>query len=201
MIDLIVESIKHEGKMISELVNFLDFDTIIKISSLLNNCSGKIVLSGCGTSAMAAKKITHSLNCIECPAIFITPSDANHGGLGVLKSNDIMILISKGGATSELLNLAKVCKIKKTPLVVVSENDISEIVQLSDVFLKIKVQAESCKYNLLATASTLAVIATFDAICILIMDLKNYSKDEFSIIHSGGAVGEKLRDGCSKPYK
>jgi KpsF/GutQ family protein len=141
---------------------------------------------------MAAKKVVHSLNCIECPALFLTPSDAIHGGLGVLQKNDILILISKGGNTSELLKLVPACRAKGAALIVVTENLDSEIARAADILLKVKVEREPCRFNMLATASTLAVISTFDSICIALMQYKGYTREQFAVIHPGGAVGERL---------
>ena len=83
----------------------IEEETILKVTEAIGHCRGKVILSACGTSAMAAKKIAHSLNCIECPALFLTPSDAVHGGLGVVQPKDVVILISKGGNTEELVRL------------------------------------------------------------------------------------------------
>ena len=148
--------------------------------------------AGCGTSAMGAKKIVHSLNCIERPAVFLTPSDAVHGGLGVLQKDDILILISKGGNTGELTQLIPACRTKGAYLIGVTEQEDSLIGQEADLCLKIKVEREPCRFNMLATASTMAVVSVFDAICIALMTYTNYTKEQFAVIHPKGAVGERL---------
>ena len=159
------------------------------------NCRGKVILSGCGTSAMAAKKIAHSLNCIEIPALFLTPSDAVHGGLGVLQEEDVLILISKGGNTQELVNLIPACRTKHALLIGVSENPDSAIAREADIYLRVKVAREPCRFNMLATASTLAVISVFDSICIALMQMTGYTREQFAVIHPGGAVGDRLLHG------
>jgi len=141
---------------------------------------------------MAARKIAHSLCCVERPAQFLTPSDAVHGALGVLQKDDILILISKGGNTAELINLIPACKTKGALLIGVSESEKSTIAEQADIFLKIKVSAEPDPFNMLATASTLAVISVFDAICITLMKVTGYTREQFAVIHPGGAVGERL---------
>lgn len=184
--------LRMEAESVQKLSDDIDEDTVIKAAKLIQNCKGKIILSGCGTSAMAAKKIAHSLNCIECPALFLTPSDAVHGGLGVVQAEDIVILISKGGNTSELVKLVNACKKKRAFLIAVSENPESGLAAEADLYLKIKVDREPCRFNMLATASTMAVIAVFDAVCIALMQMKEYKKEQFALIHPGGAVGERL---------
>ena len=192
----IVNSIKNtltiESNSIDRLKYSLDMEKIVELVEVIANSRGKIILAGCGTSGMAAKKIAHTLSCIEIPSLFLSPADSIHGGLGVLKKDDILILISKGGKTMEIINYIPICKIKKAFLVGVTENDNSLLAKESDLFLKIYVEREPCPFGLLATASTIAVIAVFDAITIALMQRTKYTKEQFRIIHPGGAVGEKL---------
>ncbi len=185
-------TLNMEANSIQKLSEDLNESQILSCAHAIAECRGKIILSGCGTSAMAAKKIAHSLSCIERPALFLTPSDAIHGGLGVLQAEDILILISKGGNTKELINLIYACKTKKAKLIGVTENETSVIAENADILVKIKVEREPCRFNMLATASTLAVIATFDSICIALMMMTGYTREQFAVIHPGGAVGERL---------
>lgn len=181
-----------EAESIAQLRQTLEQEAVLAAAKALMNCKGKVILSGCGTSAMAARKIAHSLSCIEIPALFLSPADAVHGALGVLQQEDILILISKGGNTQELVNLIPACKTKGALLIGVSENPESVIARQADIYLKVKVEQEPCRFNMLATASTLAVIATFDAICIALMQMTGYTREQFAVIHPGGAVGERL---------
>lgn len=160
----------------------------------LADCRGRILTTGCGTSAAAAKKIAHSLCCIERPAAFLNPSDAVHGGLGLVQPGDVVIAISKGGGTRELLNLLPACKTKQAFLIAVTENPDSPLARAADLLLRVKVEREPDPFNMLATASTLAVIAVFDAVCIALMHRTGYSREQFAVIHPGGAVGERLLD-------
>lgn len=181
-----------EAESIAQLRQTLDQEAVLAAARALMNCKGKVILSGCGTSAMAARKVAHSLSCIEIPALFLSPADAVHGALGVLQQEDILILISKGGNTQELVNLIPACKTKGALLIGVSENPASVIAGQADIYLKVRVEQEPCRFNMLATASTLAVIATFDAICIALMQMTGYTREQFAVIHPGGAVGERL---------
>ena len=185
-------SIAIEAESVRRLSEELDEQQVLDTAKALMNCRGKVILSGCGTSAMAAKKIAHSLNCIEIPALFLTPSDAVHGGLGVLQEDDILILISKGGGTEELVRLIPACRTKKALLIGVSENPRSVIAQNADIYLRVKVEQEPCRFNMLATASTLAVISMFDSICIALMQMTGYTREQFAVIHPAGAVGDRL---------
>lgn len=195
----IQESVIHtlcaETEALAALERDLDKDQLADAVQMLAACRGKIILSGCGTSAMAAKKAAHSLCCVERPALFLSPSDAVHGGLGVLQPEDILILISKGGNTAELAALIPACKTKGARLIAVTENPGSVIGQQADCCLTVRVAREACPFNMLATSSTLAVIAVFDALCIALMEATGYTREQFAVIHPGGAVGERLRHG------
>lgn len=185
-------TLEMEGTSILKLKETLNPKSVTAAIQAIAACKGKIVAAGCGTSAVAAKKAVHSLNCIECPALFLTPSDAVHGGLGVLQKDDILILVSKGGNTSQLVELIPACRTKGAMLIGVTENPESGIGRAADILLNVKVDREPCRFNMLATASTLAVIATFDAICITLMQYKGYTREQFAVIHPAGAVGDRL---------
>jgi len=161
----------------------------------LTACTGRILTTGCGTSAAAAKKIAHSLCCIERPAAFLSPGDAVHGGLGLVQAEDIVIAISKGGSTPEIANMLPAIKTKKAFLVGVTENGESILAKQSDLWLRVKVEREPDPFNMLATASTMAVIAVFDAVCIALMRTTGYTRERFAVIHPGGAVGTRLARG------
>lgn len=162
---------------------------------LLGDCRGTIVIFGCGTSAMAGRKIAHSLCCIQRPAVFMPPSDAVHGGLGLVQKDDVCIFISKGGNTGELVPVMKACKTKGAATIAVTENRDSVLGTAADYLLPVHVEQEPCPFNMLATASTVSVIACFDAICITLMGYTGYTREQFAVIHPGGAVGERLLEG------
>ncbi len=190
--DEIKRTIQIEADSIQSLLQTLDMDQVVKAVQLIGDCKGRTIAAGCGTSAMAARKIVHSLNCIERPAVFLTPSDAAHGGLGLLQSGDILILISKGGNTKELVQLIPACKAKKVTLIGVTENPESVIAREANLLLQVKIEKEPCRFNMLATASTMSVISVFDSICIALMQYTNYTREQFAIIHPNGAVGDRL---------
>ncbi|GAG99941.1 unnamed protein product [marine sediment metagenome] len=117
---------------------------------------------------------------------------AVHGGLGVLQKNDIIIALSRGGKTKEILDIIPAIKEKGAKLITVTENEESELAIAGDLILKIKIDKEADSFNMLATSNTMAILAVFDAIMVLIMIQESYKKDQFAVIHPGGAVGERL---------
>jgi KpsF/GutQ family protein len=166
--------------------------------SRLAACRGRVLTTGCGTSAAAAKKIAHSLCCIERPAAFLSPGDAVHGGLGLVQKEDVVIAISKGGGTPEIMNMLPAIRTKRAFLIGVTENGDSNLARQSDLWLRVKVESEPDPFNMLATASTIAVLAVFDAVCIALMQITGYSREQFAVIHPGGAVGQRLTGGSNE---
>ena len=189
----VIQTLDKEGKEILRLKETLDLKAIETIIEKIASCKGKVILTGCGTSAMAARKIAHSLSVIDIPSVFLNPSDAVHGSLGVVQKDDIVIFISKGGNTGELTSFIDNVRNKKAFIITVSENEESILAKKCDLFLKIKVEKEADEYDMLATASTLCVISVFDAICIALMKYTGFSREKFLLNHPKGAVGERLK--------
>jgi KpsF/GutQ family protein len=183
-----------EAASVRDLSRVVDPAAFARCVQVLAGCRGKILTAGCGTSMAAARKIAHSLCCIERPAAFLSPGDAVHGGLGLVQRADVVIAISKGGGTREILNLLPAIQAKRAFLIGVTEKEDSMLARHSDLLVRVKVAREPDVFNMLATASTLAVIALFDAVCIALMQATGYTKKQFALIHPGGAVGDRLLD-------
>ena len=154
--------------------------------------SSLVVLSACGSSGFAAKKFAHSLCCVECPAKFVPPSEAVHGGMGALKRDNLLILVSKGGKTDELIPLVSIAKSKGAKIALVTANRDSELAREADSVLLLPDVPESDVYGVMSTASFAATIAIFDALMMGIMEEKDYALSDFALIHPGGAVGKKI---------
>lgn len=155
-----------------------------------------VATSGVGTSAAAARKIAHTLCCVERPAFFLSPADALHGGLGALGRGDIAILVSKGGRSSEINGLVAPLRSRAVFVIGVTEDAGSPLAQGCDLRLGAPVCREADPLGLLATASTAAVVALFDAVAIVLADRQGGErKRRFARIHPGGAVGERLQGG------
>lgn len=182
-----------ESHEVARLGDYVDLVVAEQVMHLIAGCTGKVVVTACGTSAAAAKKVVHSLSVIDVPAVFLVPSDAVHGSLGIIRPEDVVIFISKGGNTAELTRFLPNVAGKGATIVGVGEDPASAIGAASDVFLKVKIEREPDEFDMLATASTMAVIAVFDAICIALMREQSFSLDAFALNHPQGAVGERLQ--------
>jgi len=186
---------RAEAECVARLCEVVSPEAFERCVEILASCRGKILTAGVGTSMAAARKIAHSLCCIERPAAFLSPGDAVHGGLGLVQADDVVIAISKGGNTREIVNLLDAVKAKKARLIGVTENPHSHLARRSSLYLHVKAEREADGFNMLATASTMAVIAVFDAVCVALMARTGYTREQFALIHPGGAVGERLLKG------
>ncbi len=180
---------------LARLASTLDSASFVRLVEVLGGTTGRIAVGGVGTSGAAAKKIAHSLCCIECPAYFLSPGDAVHGALGAVQEGDPVILISKGGGTREIVNLLPSLRIKKAFIVGVTEKVDSPLARAADLVIKVRIEREADEFNMLATTSTMAVTAVFDAVCIALMTYTHYTREQFAVIHPSGAVGERLLEG------
>ena len=185
-----------EIEAINTLKDKISIDTILKVTEMIKNCkkkNGKVLTTGTGSSSIQARKIAHNFSCIEVPSFFLSTEVAVHGGLGVLQKNDLVIALSKGGKSREILEILPAIKEKGAKLISVTENEKSELAKAGDILLKIKIDREADPLNMLATSSTAAILAVFDAIIVLMMYQESYKKEQFAVIHPGGAVGERLK--------
>lgn len=180
------------AQALSALSRSVDREALARCVQVIGDCKGRTVTAGVGTSAVAARKIAHSLSCIERPSFYLSPADAAHGHLGAVQPGDVAILISKGGGTRELIDLLPALRRKKTFIIGVTENQDSPLAQESDLLLRVRVEKEADPFNMLATTSTVAVISVFDAVCIALMQYTGFTREQFAVIHPGGAVGERL---------
>lgn len=152
----------------------------------------RIATTGCGHSGILSQHFAHLLCCIERPARFIAPSEAVHGGTGFLMPGDTMVFASRGGKTQELIPIMKICKTKNVSTLLITENLESELAQSADVVLKQFVTTENDPENTQGTTSSVVLCSIFHALQTALLLETNFSSKQFSIIHPGGSVGDRL---------
>ena len=176
------------------LQRHLNAATWQQLLMLITGCKGKIAVTGVGTSGIAARKIAHMLACVEQPAVYLSATDAAHGDLGFMRSNDLMILISRGGNSEELTRLLPTLKTKGVTIISVTENPDSAIARAATLVVKTHIQREIDPLNMLATTSIVLVLAVFDALCGNIMLRNGFDQKRLLNVHPGGNVGKTLRE-------
>lgn len=154
----------------------------------------RIGASGCGHSGIACQHFCHLMCCIERPARFIYPSEAVHGATGYLQKGDVMVLVSRGGKTDELMPIADICRRKGVSVIAVTENGASPLAEKSDVVLGMKITRECDPYNCQGTTSFAVTNAIFDALQTAVLEVTGFRNEQFAVIHPGGAVGKRLNN-------
>ncbi len=187
-----LESLSIEGRAIADIAGYLDKESFARAVDVLATCH-KIITCASGSSGIAAKKFAHSLCCIERNAQFLSPAEAVHGGLGCVKKGDVVVMVSRGGKTTELLPIIDVCNKKLAVLIGVTENMTSPLAEKSQIVIPLQIERESDKFNVMATSSFIATVAIFDAMLVAVMEETGYRLEQFSLIHPGGAVGVRLK--------
>ncbi|MBR5033710.1 MAG: SIS domain-containing protein [Bacteroidales bacterium] len=185
------ESINIEAKAIADIAGYLDEDSFYEAVKALA-AAPRITTCASGSSGIAAKKFAHSLCCIERGAQFLSPAEAVHGGMGCMKKGDVVVMVSRGGKTAELLPIIDVCNKKGVTLIGVTENLNSILAQKSQIVVPMKIERESDCLGTMATTSYVVTIALFDAMLNALMVMTDYTLEQFALIHPGGAVGAKL---------
>jgi D-arabinose 5-phosphate isomerase GutQ len=154
----------------------------------------RIAASGCGHSGIACRHFAHLMCCIERPARFISPAEAVHGALGYMQKGDVILLVSRGGKTDELMPIADICKGKGATVIAVTENLESPLSQKADITLAMAVTRECDKYNCQGTTSFAVTNAIFDALQTALVEYTDYRNEKFAVVHPGGAVGKRLNN-------
>ena len=185
------ESIAIEAKAIADIAGYMDQDAFYEAVKALA-AAPRITTCASGSSGIAAKKFAHSLCCIERGAQFLSPAEAVHGGMGCMKKGDVVVMVSRGGKTAELLPIIDVCNKKGVTLIGVTENLNSILAQKSQIVVPMKIERESDCLNVMATTSYVVTVAIFDAMLNALMVMTDYTLQQFALIHPGGAVGDRL---------
>ena len=166
------------------------FDEAIK---LLYKTTGKIVVSGMGKSGHIASKISSTLSSIGSPSIYLHPSEANHGDLGMITKHDTVILISNSGETNELSSIILHCKKLKVSIVSITSELNSTLAKKSEVVLLIPNGVEACPLELAPTSSTTCTLVLGDAIAVTLLKKRNFTSKDFLRLHPGGKLGKMLQ--------
>ncbi|WP_293875210.1 KpsF/GutQ family sugar-phosphate isomerase [Flavobacterium sp.] len=185
------KTILSESKSIANLIAFLD-DNFAKTVEIIHNSTGRLVVTGIGKSAIIAQKIVATLNSTGTPSLFLHASEAIHGDLGMVQAGDIIICISKSGNSPEIKVLIPLLKRFGNKLIAITGNVTSFLGKEADYVLNTYVENEACPINLAPTNSTTAQLVMGDAIAVCLMEMKNFTAEDFAKFHPGGALGKKL---------
>lgn len=182
----------------SEAIKNIPLDNNLEIAlEWLGNCKGKVVASGMGKAGIIARKIASTFASTGTPAIFLHPGEAQHGDLGILGHKDLLLVFSNSGKTREVLELIFLAKELHPGIKVIgiTSNPNTAISNEADLILSIGEMKEVCPLEMAPTTSTTAMLALGDVLCMLVMEEKGITKEDFQKRHHGGYLGEKIRRG------
>jgi len=188
----VVELLKAEAGAIGKAASRLRVEDVDRVMGILSACTGKIVLLGVGKSGIIAQKIAATMTSSGTAAVYLHPSDALHGGLGIVTSDDVVIMLSNSGETDELLELLPYLKRREAPVVAIVGNLKSTIAQRANAVIDASVDQEACPLNLAPTASTTVALAIGDALAMTLMQGKGLTETDFASNHPAGQLGKRL---------
>ena len=164
-----------------------DFERAVQ---LLLKVQGQVLTSGVGKSGLVAKKIAATLTSTGTPANFVHPVDAIHGDLGIVSDRDAAILLSKSGETPELLGLLPAFRRRGVSIVTITCHSDSALARGSDCVLDLGRMREACPEDLVPTTTTTAALALGDALAIVLLRMKGFTREDFVFLHPGGVLGQ-----------
>lgn len=184
-------SINQQSDAIKNIVNLLD-ESFAEAVELILKTNGRVIITGIGKSAIIANKIVATLNSTGTPAVFMHAADAIHGDLGLVQKKDIVICISKSGNTPEIKVLIPLLKRAGNPLIAITGNENSFLAEQANFVFNSYVEKEVCPNNLAPTTSTTAQLVIGDALAVCLLEMRDFSSDDFAKYHPGGTLGKKL---------
>lgn len=184
-------AMEAEAESIRIAATRLDAQFTRAVETIANH-DGKIIVTGIGKSGRVGQKIVATFASTGTPAVFLHPVEAVHGDLGIYAPEDPTIMISKSGATAELMRLVGVLHDLRSPLIGILGNPFSPLAQEVDMLLDASVRAEADLYNLAPTSSSAVAMALGDALAVGVMQARRFTPEEFAIYHPAGQLGRNL---------
>ena len=191
------EVIAQESGAVAALTAQID-ESVAGVARLMFKCKGHILIAGAGTSRAISQRFAHLLSCCGTSALALHAADCLHGGAGAITGRDILYVISKGGHSREINCLVEIAKQKGAKIIAHTENRDSPLARMSDAIYLIKAPQDVDPYGMIATGSSLVNGAACDVLCVLLLEMRGYSKEQFGVTHPEGAVGRKLAEGKQK---
>ncbi|MCS5720633.1 SIS domain-containing protein [Herbiconiux sp. CPCC 203407] len=182
------QQVRLEAEALLDVLDQID-ERFVRVASLLQAMTGKVVMTGSGTSGFIARRSAHLFSVSGTPAFFLNPGDGLHGSMGAVEADDVMIALSKGGSSSELNDLAARVQSVGTTVVAITANGRSPLGQLADITVELRNFPSADPGNLLAMGSTLAHSTWLDALAVVLMRARAVSWERVHFTHPGGAVG------------
>lgn len=183
------EVIRRECEALGVLEDALD-EGFVRAVELLYRCSGRVIVTGVGKSALVGQKFAATLNSMGTPSVFLHAADAVHGDLGVITGGDVLVFFSKSGTSPEIAVLHQIIAAMGNPYVAVVSNLQSSLARKAQAVIYIPIEREAEPNNLAPTASTTAQMAVGDALAVVLSQLRGFTAVDFARFHPGGTLGK-----------
>ncbi len=185
------ETLRIEAEALLLKADTLD-DEIDKAVALILKCQGKLIITGVGKSGLIGAKMAATFASTGTPSFFLHPTEALHGDLGMIASNDLILAISYSGESEELASILPHVKRFNVPLIGMTRDKNSSLGSFSDLVIDISIEKEACPLGIAPTTSTTLTLALGDALAIALMQARDFKKEDFASFHPGGALGKQL---------
>ena len=185
------EVVRIEAEAVAALASKIN-ESFDKAVEMIYACKGRVIITGMGKSGLVARKIVATMNSTGTAAVFLHPSDAVHGDLGMVRENDVVICISKSGDTEEICEIIPLLRRIGVKIISMIGSLNSYLGKESDLVLDISVKEEACPHDLAPTASTTATLVMGDALAVALLEKRNFTKEDFAMFHPGGKLGKQL---------
>lgn len=189
---LVTDLLRAEAEAIACTAGRITRADVVRAVELLAACRGKVVLLGVGKSGIIAQKIAATMTSTGTAAIYLHPSDALHGGLGIVSADDVVLALSNSGETDEVIAMLPHLKHRGVPIIALVGNLHSTLARRADVILDASVDQEACPLNMAPTTSTTVALALGDALAVVLMQVKGLTTDDFAQNHPAGRLGKRL---------
>ena len=184
--------LRLESEAIAQTAGRLHRAEIERVVQLLAACKGKIVILGVGKSGIIAQKIAATMTSTGTGALYLHPSDALHGGIGIINAEDVVMILSNSGETDEIIEMLPYLKRRQVPIIALVGNLNSTLARRADAVIDGSVDQEACPLNLAPTTSTTVALALGDALAMTLMQVKGLTPDDFAVNHPAGQLGKRL---------
>ena len=186
------ELLRHEAEAIAAAADRLDLERFTEAVRILAECRGSVATIGAGTSGIVARKIAATLTSTGTPAMFVHPTDALHGGLGVIGQEEVVVAVSNSGETEEISALLPYLRSREVKVIAIVGNLDSSLARESAVALDSFAEREAGPHGLVPTASVAVALAIGDALALTVMEAKGVTREAFAANHPSGRLGRRL---------
>jgi arabinose-5-phosphate isomerase len=183
--------IRAEADAMASMVPIID-DAFARAARMIHDCTGSCIVSGIGKAGIIGRKISATLASTGTPSHFLHPAEAVHGDLGRVRREDIVLVLSYGGETDEIIRLINLVKQLQIPLLSITSDGDSTLSRHSDVVLCMGRLNEACPLGVAPSVSTACMLAIGDALAFTVMKARRFSVEDYVRFHPGGSLGAKL---------